>query len=174
MKTIVLLSKTHTFLSPGLFFGCPKSYILDHWEFMKAIVLLIPGSKGRKSLNQACWDWFCRLLEPWPESHQIETLGIGFVDFLNQCWKFIKSNLLGFVLSHRFTIPAQYYIRKYFVIGSLFIGSPVCGSSAYSPSRRGTHEKCVSMQKCFHNNWSAAAVTSHTLLLLAESVLHEV
>ena len=174
MKTIVLLSKTHTFLSPGLFFGCPKSYILDHWEFMKAIVLLIPGSKARKSLNQASWDWFCRLLEPWPESHQIETLGIGFVDFLNQCWKFIKSNLLGFVLSHRFTIPAQYYIGKYFVIGSLFIGSPVCGSSAYSPSRRGTHEKYVSMQKCFHNNLSAAAFTSHTLLLPAESALHEV
>ena len=30
MKTIVLLSKTYTFHSPGLFFGCPKSYILDH------------------------------------------------------------------------------------------------------------------------------------------------
>ena len=114
MKTIVLLSKTYTFRSPGLFFGCPKSYILDHWEFMKAIVLLIHGSKARKSLNQASWDWFCRLLEPWPESHQIEPLGIGFVDFLSQCWKVIKSSLLGFVLSHRFTIPAQYYIRRTF------------------------------------------------------------
>ena len=30
MKTIVLLYKTYTFHSPGLFFGCPKSYILDH------------------------------------------------------------------------------------------------------------------------------------------------
>ena len=139
---------------------------------MKVIVFLIPGSKARKSLNQASWDWFCRLLEPWPENHQIEPLGIGFVDFLSR--KVIKSSLLGFVLSHRFTIPAQYYIRKYFVIGSLFIGSPVCGSSAYSPSRRRTHEKCVSMQKCFHNNWSAAAFTSHTLLLPVESALHEV
>ena len=114
MKTIVLLNKTYTFHSPGLFFGCPKSYILDHWEFMKAIVLLIPGSRARKSLNQASWDWFCRLLEPWPESHQIEPLGIGFGDFLSQCWKVIKSSLLGVVLSHRFTIPAQYYIRRTF------------------------------------------------------------
>ena len=137
-------------------------------------VLSTSGAMAGKSSNRASWDWFCRLLEPWPESHQIEPLGIGFVDFLSQCWKVIKSSLLGFVLSHRFTIPAQYYIRKYFVIGSLFIGSPVCGSSAYSPSRRGTHEKCVSMQKCFHNNLSAAAFTSHTLLLPAESALHEV
>ena len=174
MKTKILLSKTNIFRSPGLFFGCPKSYILDHWEFMKAIVLLIPGSKARKSSNQASWDWSCRLLDPCQERHQIEAPGIGFVDFLSQCWKVIKSSLLGFVLSHRFTIPAQYYIRKHFVIGSLFIGSPVCGSSAYSPSRRGTHEKCVSMQKCFHNDWSAAAFTSHTLLLPAESALHEV
>jgi len=30
MKTIILLGKTYTFHSPGLFFGCPKSYILDH------------------------------------------------------------------------------------------------------------------------------------------------
>ena len=38
----------------------------------------------------------------------------------------------------------------------------------------GTHEKDVSTQKCFHNNLSAAAGTSHTLLLPAESALHEV
>ena len=161
---------------------------------MKTIVLLIPGSMGSKiikssllglvlstsgamagkSPNRASWDWFCRLLEPWPESHQIEPLGIGFGDFLSQCWKVIKSSLLGFVLSHRFTIPAQFYIRKHFVIGSLFIGSPVCGSSAYSPSRRGTHKKYVSTQKYFHYTLSAAAVTSHTLLWPAESALHEV
>ena len=30
MKTTFLLSKTYTFHSPGLFFGCPKSFILDH------------------------------------------------------------------------------------------------------------------------------------------------
>ena len=99
MKTIVLLSKTFTFHSSGLFFGCPKSYILDHWEFMKAIVLLIPGSKARKSLNQASWDWFCRLLEPWLESHQIEPPGIGFVDFWSHGRKVIKSSLLKLVLS---------------------------------------------------------------------------
>ena len=95
MKTILLFSKTYTFHSPGLFFGCPKSYILDHWEFMKAIVLLIPGSKARKSLNQASWDWFCRLLEPWPESHQIDSPGIRFLDLWSQGQKAIKSSLLA-------------------------------------------------------------------------------
>ena len=66
---------------------------------MKAIVLLIPGSKARKSSNQASWDWFCRLLEPWPESHQIEPPGTGFVDFWSHGRKVIKSSLLGLVLS---------------------------------------------------------------------------
>ena len=141
---------------------------------MKAIVLLIPGSKTRKSSNQASWDWFCRLLEPWPESHQIEPPGTAFVDFWSHGQKVIQSSLLGFVLSHRLTIPAQYYIRKHFVIGSLFIGSLVCGSSAYSPSRRGTHEKCVYANVFPKYKLSAAAVTSHTLLLPAESALHEV
>ena len=38
----------------------------------------------------------------------------------------------------------------------------------------GDPRKNVSTQKCLHNNLSAAADTSHTLLLSAESVLHEV
>ena len=38
----------------------------------------------------------------------------------------------------------------------------------------GTHEKYVSTQKCSHNKSPAAAVTSHKLLLPAESVSHEV
>ena len=46
-----------------------------------------------------CWDWFCRLLEPWPESHQIELPGTGFVDFWSHGRKVIKSSLLGLVLS---------------------------------------------------------------------------
>ena len=40
--------------------------------------------------------------------------------------------------------------------------------------QRGTHDKYVSTRKCFHSNWSAAAVTSHKLLLSAESVFSEV
>ena len=76
MKTRLLLSKTYTFRSPGLFFGYPKSFILDHWEFMKTIVLLIPRSK-----------------------HQIEPPGTGFVDFWSLGRKVIKSSLLGLVLS---------------------------------------------------------------------------
>ena len=99
IKTIDLLSKTYIFHSPELFFGCPKSYILDHCQFMKAIVLLIPGSKARKSSNQASWDWFCRLLEPRPESHQIEFPGTGFLYVWWQGQKVIKSSILGLVLS---------------------------------------------------------------------------
>ena len=40
-----------------------------------------------------------RLLEPWPESHQIEPLGTGFVDFWNHGQKIIKSRILGSVSS---------------------------------------------------------------------------
>ena len=155
LTTLEPWQESHQIESPGTGF-------VDFWSHGRKVikssflglVLSTSGAMAGKSLNRASWDWLCRLLEPMLKSHY--------------------SSLLGFVLSHRFTIPAQYYIRRYFAIGSLFIGSPVCGSSAYSPSRRGIHEKCVSMQKCFHNDWSAAAFTSHTLLLPAESALHEV
>ena len=63
---------------------------------------------------------------------------------------------------------------EHFIIGSAFIGSPARGSPVYSPNQRGTHEKYASTQKCFHDKLPAAAVTSHTLLLPAESALHEV
>ena len=52
--------------------------------------------------------------------------------------------------------------------------SPARGFPVFLPRQRGTHEKDASAQKCFHNNLSAAAVASHTLLLPAESVLYEV
>ena len=60
--------------------------------------LLASGAKARKSLNQASLDWFPRRLEPRPQSHKIELPGIGFVDFLSQGQKVIKSTLLGLVL----------------------------------------------------------------------------
>ena len=41
------------------------------------------------------WDWFIRFLEPRPESHSIEPLGIGSVDFWSQAQKVIKSSLGG-------------------------------------------------------------------------------
>ena len=41
------------------------------------------------------WDWFFRFLEPRPESHSIEPLGIGSVDFWSQAQKVIKSSLGG-------------------------------------------------------------------------------
>ena len=40
---------------------------------------------------------------------------------------------------------------------SLAHGSHIC-----LPSQGGAHEKYVSMEKCFHKNWSAASVTAHT------------
>ena len=93
-----------------------------------------------------------------------------FVDFWIQGQKTIKSSLMGLVLMTWHNITSG----EHFIIGSAFIGSPARGSPVYSPNQRGTHEKDVSMQKCFHDNLSAVAVTSHTLFLPAESVLHEV
>ena len=93
-----------------------------------------------------------------------------FVDFWIQGQKTIKSSLMGLVLMTWHNIISG----EHFIIGSSFIGSPARGSLVYSPNQRGTHEKNVSTQNCFHNTLSAAAVTSHTLLLPAESVLHEV
>ena len=58
MKTIVLLSKTYIFHSPGLFWTSHKTYILDHSKCMKTIVLSTSGSKARKPSNQASWGWF--------------------------------------------------------------------------------------------------------------------
>ena len=48
---------------------------------------------------RASWNWFYRLLEPRPGSHQIEPPGTSFVDFWSQGQKVIKSSLLGLVLS---------------------------------------------------------------------------
>ena len=93
-----------------------------------------------------------------------------FVDFWIQGQKTIKSSLMGLVLMTWHNITSG----EHFIIGSSFIGSSAPRALVYSPNQRGTHEKYVSTQKCFHNNLSAAAVTSHTLLLPAESALHEV
>ena len=43
------------------------------------LILSTSGAKARKSSNRASWDWFCRLLAPRPESHQIEPPGTGSV-----------------------------------------------------------------------------------------------
>ena len=71
----------------------PGNGFVDFWSHGRKVikssflglVLSTSGAMAGKSSNRASWDWFCRLLEPWPESHQIEPLGIGFVDFLSQC-----------------------------------------------------------------------------------------
>ena len=66
---------------------------------LMGLVFSTPGAKARKSSNRPPWNWFCRLLEPTPESHQIELHGTGFVDFWSQGQKVIKSSLLRLVLS---------------------------------------------------------------------------
>ena len=63
------------------------------------LVFSMSGAKARKSSNRASQDWFHRLLEPMPESHQSTAPGSGFLDFWSQGQKAIKSSLLGFVLS---------------------------------------------------------------------------
>ena len=173
MKTMVLLSKTYTFHSPGLFFGCPNSYILDHWEFMKTIVLLIPGSQIRKSSNRASWDWFCRLLEPWPESHQIELPGTGFVDFWSHGRKVIKSSLLELVLvtswanaekslnrvswdsfcligsrsQHNFT-SGNILLSDHCLLGHLFVGPPPTHRAGGGPTKNMCPRKNISIILC--------------------------
>ena len=54
-------------------------------------------------------------------------------------------------------------------LGHLSVGPP---PTIHRASGGPTENMCL--RKCFHHNWSAVAVTSHTLLLPAESVLHEV
>ena len=72
------------------------------------LILSTSGAKAGKSSNRASWDYFCRLLEPRPESHQIERPGTGFVDFWRQDQKVIKSSLLGLVLSD----PIQQFTKN--------------------------------------------------------------
>ena len=48
------------------------------------LILWTSGANAGKSSNRAFWNSFCRLLEPRPESHQIEPPGTGFVDFWGQ------------------------------------------------------------------------------------------
>jgi hypothetical protein len=85
----------------------PGTSFVDFWSqgqkviksSLLGLVLSTSGAKARKSSNRASWDWFCRLLEPRPESHQIEPPGTGFVDFWSQGQKVIKSSLLGLILT---------------------------------------------------------------------------
>ena len=93
-----------------------------------------------------------------------------FVDFWIQGQKTIKSSLMGLVLMTWHNITSG----EHLIIGSSFIGSLARGSPVYSPNHWGAHKKYVSTQKYFYYILSAAAVTSHTLLLPAESALHEV
>ena len=98
LETIVLSSKTHIFHPPWLFLTSPKSYILDNSKCVKTIVLSTSGSKAREQSNHVSWGWFCRLLEPRLESHQIEPPWTGFLDVWSQGQKAIKSSFLGLVL----------------------------------------------------------------------------
>ena len=108
------------------------------------LVLSTSGDKAGKSLNRVSWDSFCRLLQPRPESHQIEFRGLRFV--------LSAHDTARMYIGRTF----QYRIIAHWVTS----WSPLRGSPVYSPSQRGIHDKYVSAQKCFHHNWSAAAVTA--------------
>ena len=55
------------------------------------------GANARKLPNRCSWLSICRLLEPRPESHQIDTPGYHFVDFWSQGGKVFKSMLLAMI-----------------------------------------------------------------------------
>ena len=82
----------------------PEISFVDFWSqgqkviksSLLGLVFSTSGANARKSLNRASWDSFCRLLEPRLESHQIELLGTGFLDFWSQRQKVFKSSFLGF------------------------------------------------------------------------------
>ena len=74
-------------------------YMYMYISSLLGLVSSTSGAKARKSSNRASWDYFCRLLGPRPESHQIEPPGTTFIDFWGQGQKVIKSSLLGLVFS---------------------------------------------------------------------------
>ena len=73
-----------------------KSHILE-------LALLTSAAKAGMSPNRDSWDWFCRLLEPGLESHEIEPLGTDFVNFWSQSQKIMKSSLGGELLGEPHT-----------------------------------------------------------------------
>ena len=89
---------------PGLPCWLSGTSFVDFWSqgqkviksSLLGLVFSTSGANARKSLNRASWDSFCRLLEPRLESHQIELLGTGFLDFWSQRQKVFKSSFLGF------------------------------------------------------------------------------
>ena len=130
----------HCFIKQNLYFSFPRATLnvsqqlysgslrihesycfLDSWIKCSKIIkssllgLVLPtfGAMAGKSSNRASWDWFSRLLQPWPESHQIESPGTGFVDFWSHGRKVIKSSLLGDVCL--FSLP------RWLILGRAYI-----------------------------------------------------
>ena len=103
--------------------------VLSHgWTVIQSsllgLVLLTSGAKAKESSNRSSWDWFCRLLEPRPESYQIELLGTGFLIFWSQGQKVIKSSVSGFDFwsQGQKIIKSSFHVRDvYFLIGMCII-----------------------------------------------------
>ena len=74
---------------------CPRSCQID----ISCVILPTSGANARKCSNRESRTSFCRLLEPRPESAQIEPPGHHFVDFWSPCQKVLKSSLLDVILS---------------------------------------------------------------------------
>jgi len=85
----------------------PGRHFVDFWsqgqKVLKSslldVILSTSGANARKWSNRASWTSFCRLLEPRPESAQIEPPGRHFVDFWSQGQKVLKSSILSVILS---------------------------------------------------------------------------
>ena len=85
----------------------PGYHFVDLWSqgkkvFKLMLVAIILSTyfwcQARKSSNRCSWPPFCRLLEPRPESLQIDAPGNHFVDFWSQGRKVFKSMLLAITL----------------------------------------------------------------------------
>jgi hypothetical protein len=118
---------------------------VDIWghgqEFIKSSilgsVLSTSGAMARNSSNRASWDRFCRHLEPWLGSHQIEHPGIGSVDIWGHGQEVIKSTILGSVLSTSGAIHGQEIIKSS-ILGSV---PSTSGAMARKSSNRASWDR---------------------------------
>ena len=85
----------------------PRRHFIDFWSQgwkvlrsrLPGVILSTSGDNARKCSNRSSWASLCRLLEPRPESAQIEFPKRHFVDFWSQGQKLLRSSIPGVILS---------------------------------------------------------------------------
>jgi hypothetical protein len=85
----------------------PRRHFVDFWSqgrkvlrsSLPGVILSTSGNNARKCSNRSSWASLCRLLEPRPESAQIEAPRRHFADFWSQGQKLLRSTLPGVILS---------------------------------------------------------------------------